>query len=350
MLLTCWGVTFTLVQDCSLAEKLYKKTSTEYRKDSDEQDLAVRASWLSYVGGYSQEQIAKRLGVSRIKTHRLIASAHKRGLIKLSINHSLSDLIDLEDRLSKRFKLDVCTLAPKIGNDKSVQTDADWTALGMAGAQFLKRQLQTTSALTIGLGWGRTLGAVAEQTCYKANANHRVVALIGSLTRHSAANPYDVIHKLVDRTGAEGYYLPVPHIADTLADKAVFVAQKNMQDMLALARKSDVCLVGIGQCTPHSFLKESKLITAKEFSALKKAGAVGDLIGRFFNAKGELVNSEVNARSIGLELDELAQRKAIGIAGGLDKVKAIYAALKSGVLSGLITDEQVAQKLLKASE
>ena len=35
-----------------------------------ETDLAVRAAWLSFVGGYTQEQIARRLGVSRVKVRR----------------------------------------------------------------------------------------------------------------------------------------------------------------------------------------------------------------------------------------------------------------------------------------
>ena len=325
---------------------MYTTRPVESVKDTEELDLAVRASWLSYVGGYSQEQIAARLGVSRIKTHRLIAFAHKRGLIKVSIEHDLSELVSLENQLIQKFALKTCMLAPKLTLDDKQQETENWAALGMVGARFLKQQLQNSKALTIGIGWGRTLAAVAEQTRIRANARHRVVALIGSLTRHSAANPYDVIHRLVDKTGAEGYYLPVPYIADTLADKSVFVAQKSTQDMMQLARESNLCLIGIGQCTQQSFLKQSELITQKEYTGLKKAGAVGDLLGRFFNKQGQLVDSDVNQRSIGLEIKELAKRNAIAIAGGQDKIPAIRAALKCGVLSGLITDEAVARKLL----
>jgi len=314
-------------------------------RDNDDLDLAVRAAWLSYIGGYSQEQIAKRLSVSRIKAHRLILSALDRGMIKVSIEHKLSDLADLEERLIKRYGLNKCLLAPRMSNGSSLQ-NAEWTVLGMIGAKFLHRQLLSNKTCTIGVGWGRTLAAVAEQLQQASYKQHRLVALIGSLTRHSAANPYDVIHRLVARTGAEGYYLPVPYIADTLNDKAVFMAQKSVQDILQLAHASDVCLVGIGQCSEQSFLKQAGLINEQEFTALQQAGAVGDLIGRFFDAQGQLVDSEVNDRCIGLELTDLAQLRAIAIAGGLDKTNAIRAALKGGHLHGLITDEAVAQQLL----
>ena len=316
--------------------------------NEEETNLAVRASWLSYVGGYSQGEIAKRLGLSRIKVHRLIAAAHDLGLVKISIEHSLTDLVALEEQLVKRFRLNTCTVVPVLETAGTQgMSPATLTALGIAGARFLRRRLADTASLTIGVGWGRTLAAVADQTLHEPQSRHRFVALIGSLTRHSSANPYDVIHRLVDKTGSEGYFLPMPYIADTLADKNVFLAQKSVQDILSLARQAQLCLVGIGECSEDSFLHASGLITDEELAELQAAGAIGDLIGKFFDAKGYLVHSEVNQRSMGLEFAALGNCLSVAIAGGLEKVHAIRAALQSGVIAGLITDENVARQLLQ---
>ncbi len=312
----------------------------------EEVDLATRAVWLSYVGRYNQSQIAERLGVSRIKVHRLISSAHALGLVKVNIEHDLAELVALEERLVRRYSLQYCAVVPSLdARGESAGFGADLVALGMAGARFLRRQLQSSTPLTIGLGWGRTLAAVAQQTLRERFEQHRFVALIGSLTRHSSANPYDVIHRMVDRTESEGFYLPIPYIADTLADKTVLLAQKSVQDILALARSADVCMVGIGHGGADSFLKSTGFITDAEFEELSAAGAVGDLIGKFFDRDGRLVDSEVNERSMGLELSQLADCNAVAIAGGEDKTEAIAAALRSGTLAGLITDERVAGQL-----
>lgn len=316
------------------------KTSA-FAGNEEEINLAVRASWLSYVGGYSQGEIAKRLGISRIKAHRLISSAHELGLVRITIDHSLSDLAELEEALIGRYRLSCCSVVPALDGAPALN------ALGIAGARFLRRQLGETAALTVGVGWGRTLAAVADQNVYAHEPRHRFVSLLGSLTRQSSANPYDVIHRLVDRTGSEGYYLPTPYIADTLADKRVFLAQKSVQHILALARRTELCLVGIGECAEGSFLKRSGLITDRELAELRAAGAVGDLIGKFFDADGAPVDGDVNRRSIGLELDELGRRFTVAIAGGADKLQAIGAALNSGLLAGLITDEDVARRLLR---
>lgn len=66
---------------------------------TEEVDLATRAVWLSYIGGYNQSQIAERLGVSRIKVHRLISLAHRWGLVRVNIEHSLTDLPSEERRI-----------------------------------------------------------------------------------------------------------------------------------------------------------------------------------------------------------------------------------------------------------
>lgn len=308
-------------------------------------ELAARAVWLSYVGGYNQAAIADRLGVSRIKVHRLISLAHELGLVKVHIEHQLAELAALEEQLINRYRLTSCIVVPALGTGDGA-TDTDLTALGMAGARFLRRQMAAGAGKVIGIGWGRTLAAVADQMRRASNdRQHRFVALIGSLTRQSAANPYDVIHRLVDGTGSQGYYLPVPYIADTLADKQVLTSQKSVQDILALAARCDVCLVGIGQCSEKAFLPSLGLITAAEFAELRAAGAVGDLIGKFFDHRGRLVDSEINQRSIGIGLDQLGACRAVAVAGGADKTAAIRAALASGVLAGLITDETVARAL-----
>ncbi|MEC8484013.1 MAG: sugar-binding transcriptional regulator, partial [Pseudomonadota bacterium] len=43
--------------------------------------LAIRAAWLHYVGGLTQAAVAKRLGLTSVKTHRLISKAVSEGAV-----------------------------------------------------------------------------------------------------------------------------------------------------------------------------------------------------------------------------------------------------------------------------
>jgi len=56
----------------------------------EELSLSTRAAWLHYGGGLSQTEVAKRLGVTKIKAHRLIGRANQEGIVKISIRRQES--------------------------------------------------------------------------------------------------------------------------------------------------------------------------------------------------------------------------------------------------------------------
>ena len=316
------------------------------RAASPEASLATRAAWLSFVGGYTQGQIAERLGVSAVKVHRLIAQARQLGLIKVFVEGAPAECIEAEDRLVRSFGLRFCTVIPAMsvpGADDSARTIA---ALGVAGAQFLAGYLEQIGAKVIGVGHGRTLAAVADQLPTIPRPDHRFVSLLGSLTRRAATNPFDVIHRLAERTGGEGYFLPIPFIADSAEAKAVLMAQQSVREIVRLARQAEMFVVGVGELGTEAHMKQVGQLTDLEYEALREAGAIGDLIGHFLDADGKPVDCEVNERTLGLRIEDLRGRDVVAVAGGSGKRDAILAALRSGVLTGLITDEVAAQQIV----
>ena len=57
--------------------------------DSTPLDDAARAGWLYYVGGLTQDQIARELGVSRQRAQRLVSRAMAEGLIHVRLEHRI---------------------------------------------------------------------------------------------------------------------------------------------------------------------------------------------------------------------------------------------------------------------
>jgi len=151
-----------------------------------------------------------------------------------------------------------------------------------------------------------------------------------------------VVQRLADKTGGEGYFMPVPLAADSLSDKAVMLSQKSVQAVLALAHQSTLCLVGVGELGPQAHMLQTGVLTRSEYDDLRAAGAVGDLAGQFLDVAGRRVASEVNDRALSVGLDDLRGRKVVAVAGGAVKADAITAALMSGVVTDLIIDESAA--------
>lgn len=78
---------------------------------------------------------------------------------------------------------------------------------------------------------------------------------MGSLTANNAYNPFEVVHSLARRTGGEGYFLPVPFIADSVDDKKVLISQRSVVKALEIARSASVCFISAGELTEESLLR-----------------------------------------------------------------------------------------------
>lgn len=89
-------------------------------------------------------------------------------------------------------------------------------------------------------------------------------------------------------------------------------------------------------------------MTPREMTYIRSQSGAGDILGQFYNADGEKLHALHHDRLIGISLSSLQNMKhVIGVAGGLEKVDAIYGALKGGYIHTLITDEMTALSLLK---
>ncbi len=263
----------------------------------DELSLATRAAWLSYVGNLTQEEIAGRLGVSRIKVARLIGQAVKAGLVRVFVEGTSAECVALEEAISQRWGLEFCSVAPALD-----ESPLPLTALAAAGGHWLHRVLEAGRASLIGVGHGRTLGALVSSLPRVPRPGVRFVSLLGSLTRHAAANPFDVIHRLAEITGAESYFMPAPFFADSVEDKRVLMAQRSLESVLNLARAAELVVVGIGEVGPTAHLRSIGMITPEEHRELERAGAVGEVLGRFLDERGRPVAAEVNERSVAVRL------------------------------------------------
>src|SRR5690606_13087089 len=153
--------------------------------------LLIFVSQLQYSGGLSQSSVVKRLCIPSVKAHRLIAKAVAKGAVKVTIDGEIVECVALENRLCSRFDLDYCEVAPDLGEE-----GLPLRALSLAGAGFLRREIERGEDSVIGLGHGRTLAATIRQLPRFDASKVRFVSLLGGLTRNYAANPHDVIHRV----------------------------------------------------------------------------------------------------------------------------------------------------------
>ena len=315
--------------------------SKSHATEHDVSSMSVRAAWLHYAGGLTQAEVARKLGLTSLKAHRLITKANNEGLVKVYIDGDIAECVSLEEALSEQHGLTYCEVVPDLE-----ETNLPLKALGIAGAQFLKRTIEHSEHRSIGIGHGRTLAACAHCLPRVHQPDKQIVSLLGGFSKKFSANPPDVIHLLAQRTDAIAYVMPVPFFANSLEDKNVILQQYGIREVLQLASKTSIKIAGIGSISADAYMVANAMLDEKDIYAVYKAGARGEILGHFFGADGQLVETELSQRTMGLSAAELSNTNLMAVAGGDTKVEAITAILKSGLLSGLITDERTARALI----
>lgn len=309
----------------------------------EEAALAARAAWLHFAGGKTQGEVAELLGVQSTKAHRLIARARNEGLIRVFVEGPIAGCIELEEQLKQAHGLHHCEVVPNIDEGA-----LPLRTLGTAGARYLRNLIESGRYHLIGMGHGRTLAAAVDLMASVEAGKTRFVSLLGGLTRRYAASPFDVIHRLAERTGAEAYVMPVPFFANSARDRSVLEAQSGVSDVIAMAKDAQIYIAGIGEVDRKSFIASAGMLDAEDVGEVMKTGASAEILGQFFSAEGTHLPNSVSDRALAPRIADLKSHRIVALAGGSTKIQAIRAILSSGLLFGLITDEATARRLVNA--
>jgi DNA-binding transcriptional regulator LsrR (DeoR family) len=262
-------------------------------------------------------------------------------LIKVRLDHPIAHCMELAARLTERHGLTLCEVVP---SDPTAHSSS--LGIAEAAAADMEQRLKSLHPIVVAIGSGRSLRAAVEQLTPLECPHHKIVSLVGNIAADGTASFYDVIVRFADAVQAPHYPLPLPVIASTSHERDIFFDQASVRHIVSLATSADVTYVGVGDLGENPPLLQDGFISRKELQILKKAGAVGEIVGWAFDAEGELIEGLTNDRVASVRLERPAKRLTVGVSMGEMKVPAISAALKGKWLSGLITDENTAERLL----
>ena len=310
----------------------------------DRKRLLYKIATAYYKDDLTQKEIAKRLGLSRIKVSRLLRQAREERIVQITVTPPGDSHADLERDLEARYGLDEAAIVSPPADDKH----AIIRTLGPAAAACLARTLQGTEVLN--LTWGRTLLSTVDAAPARNWPDMRVVQALGGLGQPEAEiHGADLVQRLAQTFGARSRVLPAPGIVPSKLVRDALLTDAQISDTLALAARASVALVGIGvAAAPDSVVRQAgTILTDEEIKELQARGAVGDIALRFFDAQGRAIQHEINDRVVGLDLDQIRRiPRVIAVAGGAEKTEAVRAALRGKLVNVLVTDEPTAKRLL----
>jgi DNA-binding transcriptional regulator LsrR (DeoR family) len=308
--------------------------------------LIAKVAWLYHKAGLTQQQIADRLDINRVRVSKLLATALEEGVVKISVISPYVEAFELERELCSRFGLKEAIVVPRMDSPKALRQ-----AIGLASAQYLEQILTDDDIL--GTAWGSTVSEVARQLRPERSLpNLTVIQLMGGLSHATSnINPLDITQIIAEKYKAKHMTLYAPAVVDSKKIRDILLSEQSIKKAIETAKQSTKALVGIGPANEQSTLVQSGFADQSSLQGVIEKGAVGDIVGRFYYTDGQPVASDLDDRTISLELACIKKIPfVIGVAGGPHKVNAICGALRGGYLDALFTDDNTASSILAMSE
>ena len=306
-----------------------------------EEQSATRAAWLYFVGGNTQAEIGKKLGLNRIRINRLLAVAREQGLVQVNVTGRLAGCIGLEEQLKEKFKLTHAVVVPS-----PIYVDQLPQVIGNAAGHYLGSQLK--NEMSVGVGWGKTLRHSLRSVPRRNYEALTVVSLMGGLTQSSLVNPHETASHLADIVGAKCYYVAAPALTDSEATRDVIIEQSMVRDVFERGAKVDLALLSVGELTGPNTMTQLGLLSKMDSTSLLDAGAVGDICGHWIDENGQVIDHAINRRVIALPPKHLKNIPQVVVAsGGTNKVPVLRGVLYAGFANVLVTDEDSALAILK---
>jgi len=328
--------------------EIFPKTIQSHREGSrmnERDDLLAMVASLYYKLNQGQGQIAQRLGVSTSTVSRLLKEAWERGIIDVQIRVPILRDFVLENEIVNRFGLrDALVLVGTPDADEASLVAAS----GQLAAVYLQRIIPALApGSSIGVAWGT--GVHATVSALPNHFGHRVdvVQLMGGVGALVVDGP-DLARIVAVKLGGRHYDLHAPVLVERSDVRAVFLSEPTVRDGIRRARSVQIAITGIGSVDERdsSFLRAG-LLTRVDLAALRNRGAVGEMVGRFFDRHGHTDALEINQRVIGIELEDLCHiATVVAVARGLSKAPAILGALNGRYLNVLVTDDTTARAIL----
>lgn len=301
--------------------------------------LAARVARQFYLEGVSKVDIADRLGISRFRVARLLDSARDAGMVRIEIGLPGGSLdAGLSAELCSAFGLNHAFVFDFPDDDEQALR----YRLGEAVGQALMDIIRPGDVL--GMSWSRTLGGLAASLTQIPPCP--IVQLTGAVPPPDGRDLLDLVRSVARVGGGSAHVFYAPMILDDAQTAAAMRRQGDIAGAFALVPSVTIAVVAIGAWTP-GLSTVYDAVTPAERDALASLGVCAEVAGVFLGQDGRSVSTPLDRRMIvtpGPALERIPF--VLAVAYGVAKSPAVCAAIRGGLVHGLVTHARLARTLL----
>ncbi len=300
-----------------------------------EESLMVKAAWYYYFEDMTQQAIADRLSISRMRVIKLLENARQTGVIQFRLRSDGVGMVEQSRRLIDKYHLKDVFIIPEAAREDTHPNEA----IARAGAMYIADRLGDNACINV--GYGDTLSRTLNHLATMVQNPVTCISLTGGVSNYLPNTRSNVFN-------ARLYLMPAPLLASSPEMAAAMREENSVKEIVRMGELSAFTLVGVGALGESATVFRTGVLGQGDMFYLKMNHAVGDVLGHFLDEDGQLIPSQIEDRLISTPLCKIkSMHNVIGLAAGTDKIEAIRAVLRGEYLDILITDEPTANLLLK---
>lgn len=316
-------------------------SAPEERQYASSHSLLSKIAHLYYIEGLGQREIALRMNISAASVSRSLAKARELKIVTVSIQGGENDFSQIEIEIERAYSLKECLVVPSYGR-------IEYTYQGMAAAtaDLFSRTLRPGN--TLGVSWGETLKAIGENLPRVSVDRVDVIPIVGAMGRiETGIYPNSIARTFATKLGGSAYLVNTPAFVDSPDVRNSLMEDSGFRSVREIWSHLDMAVVGVGDFSTDSSMYRSGIFMADELETMKRDGSA--CISNFvpFDARGQVVRTQMMDRLVCLPVDDLSRiPNVVIITAGLAKSAPLCAMLRSGICETLIIDVDCARGVL----
>lgn len=309
-------------------------------QDANTRKEYTKVAYYYYKIGMTQDDIAKKMSMSRQRVNRILKKCLEIGIVKIVIQEYEHQNVELEIQLETLLGLNEIIIVNNTHGEIN-------ESLGAAASSYLERVIKANDI--IGFSRGRALSSLVNNLQPFDRTNLTVTQLVGGLNAEEAyINSDYIVRRSSEILNAKPCFMYAPIILQNKQLRDSLMKESFFSSVYATMKACTVAIVGIGDMSSKSAFVQKKYISKEECDILQNKNAVGEICTHYFDVNGNIIESSINHRVLAIDFDSFKNIPLrIGVGSGPEKLSAIIGATRGSMINVLITDVETANALSK---
>jgi len=297
-----------------------------------------------YLSKITIAQISDKYNVSRYLISKYLDEALDNGLVKININTPIERNLVLEAKFKKTFNINHIYII----KDTDTTDDDEHHIIEFAAETIQQRILQSK---IVGITWGSTMLNVIDHFHAIPHDELLFTQFMGdNLKTNAAHGSVPLVQKAAAKFGAQYMTLPAPLYLFNDQTRQMFAQEPAIAPVIANFDRMDTLFTGIGTSASIDSIPVWKNNRTAILGKTTSDQVAGLLYGRPYDFNGQMLNT-AHDKLFGASLATILQVPVrFAVVKSKFKSQALLGALRGQLLTDVITDEAVANRVLQENQ